>query len=268
MEELSPGEHMRLGHQVPAAIPYPDVPDLGGDVPMQDSPQPFPPASSAVDHRYIEVTQGSRNLQGELTVMFTAGREIMEFYAEFLHVHDASIATSFPGGNSVRWFRVERCPNMEAVFSVDSSGFRQLGTFWASDLLRARCIWSKSDPLSWRGDFRYFDNLRHLHLRSCPRLEFVLYADGTYSFPSLETLHIIHCGELRHVFVLEGAHGYRRNIARGVTFPKLTTIRLHDLPLLLQICVVKMLAPKLPPAMTKQAAASRLWRLRRRCGTR
>ncbi|XP_072151385.1 uncharacterized protein [Setaria viridis] len=148
-----------------------------------------------------------------------------------------------------RWCRVERCSNMETIFSADSTSFSQMETFWASDLPKARYIWCKSSKPDWmdRGDYRSFVNLRHLHLRSCPRLEFVLHADGTYSFPSLETLNIIHCSELRHVFVLKMTYSRRRrDIATyGATFPKLTTIRLHDLPLLQQICVVKMVTPML-----------------------
>jgi hypothetical protein len=61
-------------------------------------------------------------------------------------------------------------------------------------------------------------------------------------FPSLETLHIIHCGNLRHVFVPENEK-YQHTT---VDFPKLTTIHLHDLPALRQICeAAEMLAPAL-----------------------
>ena len=88
-----------------------------------------------------------------------------------------------------------------------------------------------------------FENLQHLHLRSCPRLQFVLPV-WVASFPSLETLHIIHCGDLTHVFVLD--EKYPEDIVtHGVPFPKLTTIHFHDLPKLQQICEVKVLAPKL-----------------------
>jgi hypothetical protein len=58
----------------------------------------------------------------------------------------------------------------------------------------------------------------------------------------LETLHIIHCGDLRHVFV-PGDEGNRHT---SVQFPKLTTIHLYDLPALQQICdAAEMLAPVL-----------------------
>jgi hypothetical protein len=78
----------------------------------------------------------------------------------------------------------------------------------------------------------------------------------------LETLHIIHCGDLVHVF--EPNRWYPEDIistiglpkemislypkeiiSAGVLFPKLTTIHLHDLPKLQQICKVKMVAPAL-----------------------
>jgi hypothetical protein len=62
------------------------------------------------------------------------------------------------------------------------------------------------------------------------------------SFPSLETLHIIHCGNLRHVFVPRDEK-YQHT---SVDFPKLTTIHLHDLPALRKICeAAEMLAPAL-----------------------
>ncbi|KAM0854864.1 hypothetical protein ACQ4PT_050149 [Festuca glaucescens] len=66
-----------------------------------------------------------------------------------------------------------------------------------------------------------------------------------FSFPCLETLHIIHCGDLVHVF--EGDRWHRKEIlsAVGVQFPKLKTIHLQNLPKLHQICEVKMMAPSL-----------------------
>jgi hypothetical protein len=58
----------------------------------------------------------------------------------------------------------------------------------------------------------------------------------------LKTLHIIHCGNLRHIFV-PGDKKYQHT---SVDFPELTTIHLHDLPALRQICEAnEMLAPML-----------------------
>jgi hypothetical protein len=77
------------------------------------------------------------------------------------------------------------------------------------------------------------------------------------SFGSLETLHIIHCGDLVHVFELDGWHP-EEIISLGVLFPKLTSIHLHDLPKLRQICEVKMMAPMLETIKIRGC-----WNLRR-----
>lgn len=82
-----------------------------------------------------------------------------------------------------------------------------------------------------------------MHLRSCPRLQFVLPVQRIDSFANLKTLHVIHCGDLRHVFVLDEMPPKERDLI--VSFPKLATIHLHDLPNLRQICEFKMLAPAL-----------------------
>ncbi|CAL5058722.1 unnamed protein product [Urochloa decumbens] len=96
----------------------------------------------------------------------------------------------------------------------------------------------------------------HLHLRSCPRLQFVLPV-WVASFPSLETLHITHCGDLTHVFVLGGRYP-QEIVTYGVPFPNLTTIHFHGLPKLQRImCEVKMLAPALETVMIRGCFALR-----------
>jgi hypothetical protein len=135
--------------------------------------------------------------------------------------------------------RMERCPKLGTVFPSWAERFDTLETFWAFDLPMARQIWSKCRHTYYTGSL---GNLQHLHLSSCPRLQFVLPV-WVYSFPRLKTLHIIHCGDLKHIFVLDGE--YQKEIANGVTFPKLTAIHLHDLPELQQISEMKMVAPML-----------------------
>ncbi|KAJ1268017.1 hypothetical protein BS78_07G104700 [Paspalum vaginatum] len=62
------------------------------------------------------------------------------------------------------------------------------------------------------------------------------------SFPWLETLHIVHCGNLRHVFVA-GSEEHRHP---SVWFPELTAIHLHDVPALREIYeAAEMVAPAL-----------------------
>ncbi|XP_039817888.1 putative disease resistance protein At4g10780 [Panicum virgatum] len=166
-------------------------------------------------------------------------------YAESLHVHDAAISTNITSSYwyRLKWCHVERCPNLDMIFPAKAiDGRNRLQTIWASDLQMARCIWGKGLKSDWyiNGSFQ---NLQHLHLRSCPRLQFALPV-WVNSFPSLETLHIFGCGDLTHVFVLDELYS-SGIVARGLSFQKLITIHLHDMPKLRQISEVKMIAPAL-----------------------
>jgi hypothetical protein len=113
---------------------YSDVLSSVGDPPMQAFPQP--PATHL--DRHIEIGQGSCNIESEL------GLGKLMRSAESLHLHHVLIHafTPMPANAlwSLRWCRVERCPNLDAVFSsLDIFiGFLRLETFWASDLLMAR----------------------------------------------------------------------------------------------------------------------------------
>ena len=216
---------------------YGDVLSKIGDAPMLVFPQP--PTQQFGHH--IEISNGSHSLENEL-VRYDNLSYLMAELARSLHVHDASTSASMPeryNRHRLKWCRMERCPNIDTVFPSAAQDYKnELETVWISDLQKARSIWSKGSrsPPS-------FENLQHLHLRSCPRLQFVLPV-WVASFPSLETLHIIHCGDLTHVFVLDEKYP-EEIVTHGVPFPKLTTIHFHDLPKLQQICEVKVLAPKL-----------------------
>ncbi|KAL6658764.1 hypothetical protein ACP70R_002804 [Stipagrostis hirtigluma subsp. patula] len=199
--------------------------------PMQAFPQP---PTQQLD-RHVEIGCGSLNVGGD----FEGLSALVAMHTQSLHVHDVSIKgfgvySSY--WDSLRWCRVERCSNLDTVFPPDIWTAHSLDTIWASDLLMARCIW----PRATLGC--YFNHLRHLHLRSCPSLQYALPV-RTSVIPKLETLHIIHCSSLRHIFVLDEEYGSAA--AKGVLFPKLSTIHLHDLPALRQICAVKMVAPAL-----------------------
>nr|CAB3491015.1 unnamed protein product [Digitaria exilis] len=74
------------------------------------------------------------------------------------------------------------------------------------------------------------------------------------NLPSLEALHITHCGHLRHVFPWDDVHKPRPTVHRGQAaagaavnkFPNLKHIHLHELPSLQEICEdIRMLAPVL-----------------------
>jgi hypothetical protein len=110
---------------------------------------------------------------------------------------------------------MERCSTIKTVFPRGQAP--ALETIWASDLLVAHNIWSKN--------YYYtdsFESLKHLHVRSYPRLKFVLPVVAA-SFPNLESLHIIQCDNLTHVFVLNEKYP-EGTVIHDVSFPKHTTI--------------------------------------------
>ncbi|CAO2164677.1 unnamed protein product [Urochloa humidicola] len=228
-------------HHVVAGL-YGDIFTKVGNVltPMQAFPQP-PTRQS--DH-HIEIGDGSRNVQTETHGVSENLPLLMTDYIGSIHVHDVSTCSSTMPVNysyRLRLRRVERCPNLHTVFPPGAEDCRgSLETIWVSDLLMARCIWSKSSARGYCGD--RFEGLQQLHLRRCPSLRFALAMGRHPSFPSLETLHIIHCSDIRHIFV-PGSEAYQHT---SVHFPKLITIHMHDLPALQQICeAAEMLAPAL-----------------------
>ncbi|KAJ1266859.1 hypothetical protein BS78_07G011600 [Paspalum vaginatum] len=213
---------------------YGDVSIKMGDgaTPMQAFPQG--PVGQLDHHIEIEMNPYGGNFP-----------RLIWYNTQSLHVHDVSTyGNTMPSLylDSLVWCRVERCPNLHTVFPPGSEEYNgKLETVWASDLLMARCIWSKGFISDYAKSPRS-KSLRHLHLRRCPSLQFALAMGFPSSFPSLETLHIIHCSSLRHVFV----PGDEKHQHPSVEFPKLTTIHLHDVPALREICeAAVMVAPAL-----------------------
>ncbi|KAJ1266860.1 hypothetical protein BS78_07G011700 [Paspalum vaginatum] len=254
-KEMTVGSSDQRHYDAAKAAPYGDVFIKIGDgaTLMQD----FPQGPVGQLDRHIEIGDGSRNVQIETETadpFYGSFARLMQFYTQSLHVHDVSIYSNTIGSlylRSLVWCRVERCPSLHVVFPPGSEKYNlssrseeyngKLETVWASDLLMARCIWSKGF-ISENAKSPRYKSLRHLHLRHCPSLQYAL-AMGLDSFPSLETLHIIHCGSLRHVFV----PGDEEHQHRSAEFPKLTTIHLHDVPALREICeaAVTVAAPAL-----------------------
>ncbi|CAL4993719.1 unnamed protein product [Urochloa decumbens] len=206
-----------------AGLLYGDVHTKIADTPTPTQAFPHPPTRQL--DRHVEIGSGSHSMESEVVKEFGHYNlgDLMSVYSQSLHVHDAPASTALPARNwySLTWCRLERWRSVGVVFPPDADGNPNLGTIWASELLTARCIWSI-------GGKTYFQSLRHLHLRSCPNLQYAVPVRKD-KIPNLETIHIIHCSSLKHVFVLNVEyHG-------SVVFPKLTTIQLHDLPRLEQM---------------------------------
>ncbi|XP_066333476.1 uncharacterized protein [Miscanthus floridulus] len=168
--------------------------------------------------------------------------------AKILHVQHSlslSITSIFaaPLGsswNKLEWCRVERCPELECVFSPqvgavpDGSSshmdiFKKLKIIWASHLRNARCVLERPSLEGPR--YRAFADLTLLHLYRCPRLLYAVPLQlETMSLENLETLEIMWCGDLSVVF-----HLFEETSDRGMyqcswNFPNLKVIHLHELP--------------------------------------
>ncbi|CAO2210129.1 unnamed protein product [Urochloa humidicola] len=190
-----------------------------------------------------------------------------------LHVHDSSFITAVTpehivvsqtndcgAMNEVRWCRVERCPRLQTIFNTKYKGFNfyALETLWAGHLLMVLSIWHKS-PRTPTGQMAYrsFGNLRAIHLHFCPRLRYVLELSWNDDLSQLETLHILHCGDLRQVVAVE--QRIQEEIAASpeeswlewkptkgmLEFTKLKHLYLQELHNLQLICQAKMFAPNL-----------------------
>ncbi|KAE8781933.1 hypothetical protein D1007_44671 [Hordeum vulgare] len=214
--------------KVGVAALYDDICNEAGS--MWDFPQQ-PPTSHL--HGHIEIGDGSCSVESELQSYAAGGRM-----------------------QRLRWCRVERCPNLDTVFPFGGNEYTTAGgpfleTIWASDLLMARSIWTRGFGQDYN-----FTILQHLHLHSCPSLEYAVpVCTVDNSFPNLKTLYIIRCSDLVHIFV----QTIKKHPPSSVQFPKLTTVHLHDLPSLQQMCEA---AETLAPALEKTRIRG-CWSLRR-----
>ncbi|CAL5091035.1 unnamed protein product [Urochloa decumbens] len=178
--------------------------------------------------------------------------------ARILHVHDRLSISTIPlhmdlKWHNLEWCKIERCPRVDHVFSGQVGFTYRLRTFWASQLLKARCIW-RHDSSTFSDNF---PDLTVLHLHCCPRLIHVLHLFEQFidtffpldSLRQLKTLEITWCGDLQEVFPL----GLGTQLARQkeplrllrLDLPSLKHIHLHELPRLQHICKVKISAPNL-----------------------
>ncbi|KAL6841067.1 hypothetical protein ACP4OV_029036 [Aristida adscensionis] len=215
---------------------------------------------STEDKTWIKLPHGTASTKQGGTRAITLP-DFVHDKAFALHLHDSFSITSIPGTappakidlnwNSLRWCRLERCPNLEgAVFTAPARGedliFHNLKTFWASQLLKALYIWDWSAS-SFRHGSPSFKDLEFLHIDCCPRLIHVLplcTSNGS-GCRGLKTLEIVCCGNLKEVFPLLDYSDSKEQEGRPRAFPCLERIHLHELPKLQRICGRRMYAPNL-----------------------
>ncbi|CAD6254552.1 unnamed protein product [Miscanthus lutarioriparius] len=163
-----------------------------------------------------------------------------EAWATILSITSIFAAPLGSSWNKLEWCRVERCPELECVFSPqvgavpDGSSshmdiFKKLKIIWASHLRNTRCVLERPSLEGPR--YRAFADLTLLHLYRCPRLLYAVPLQlETMSLENLETLEIMWCGDLSVVF-----HLFEETSDRGMyqcswNFPNLKVIHLHELP--------------------------------------
>uniref|UniRef100_A0A0E0ENA3 NB-ARC domain-containing protein n=1 Tax=Oryza meridionalis TaxID=40149 RepID=A0A0E0ENA3_9ORYZ len=147
---------------------YGDVFSKVGDAVTTMEAFPQPPTQQLDYH--MEIGDGSHSVESEVKQAYESNNlvHLMAWYTESLHVHDDSTcrhALAAKNWSSLKWCRVERCSNLDVVFPQGADEYDHLEIIWASDLLKAHCIWSRGITSD-----RYLQSLQHLHLRSCPSL--------------------------------------------------------------------------------------------------
>ncbi|TVU17850.1 hypothetical protein EJB05_33910, partial [Eragrostis curvula] len=210
---------------------------------------------------HLEIGEGSYNLERMEDVWYF--RNFTEGYTESLHVHENSSITALPKSPAswlyLQWCHVERCPKLQTLFTSRTTftygEFSRLETFSAIDLPMAHWIWGKGINNTTRRHYFGFTRLQHIYLNNCPRLVYVL--PVSFDLPSLETIQIEYCSNLKCIFPLDDK--YPQGIEDRVVFSKLKRIKLRYLHSMKQICEARVsFAPELEMISVRDC-----WGLRR-----
>ncbi|GLT61473.1 hypothetical protein SLA2020_341760 [Shorea laevis] len=122
---------------------------------------------------------------------------------------------------------IESCIGMESIFKGDKDTElrKNLEILWISNLHKLKTICHGGQPSC-------FNNLKHLHIYSCPMLETVF--SSSLLPENLQILQITFCDELKVLF--EG------NESAKITLPTLETLHLLELP---QLTSIQAILPQL-----------------------
>jgi hypothetical protein len=266
----------------------------GDDAPTITETWPCPDAYASYDRLkcYMNIQDNIRTkspLGVEETMTSIAMPDFICDRAFSLHVHDAlsmsSISGPAPGAiggrwNDLCWCRVERCPNLDSVFTTplqvaqgglqadgNDQVFWYLRTFWGSQLPKVCFIWNWGTTSSlFRFYTRSFEFLQFLHLDLCPRLIHVLplpMSTMRHLLRNLVALEIVWCSDLKVIFPFySGAErsDMQQDSMYTVELWSLRHMHLHELPRLHGICggSARLVAPNLETIKIRGC-----WNLRR-----
>nr|CAD1832878.1 unnamed protein product [Ananas comosus var. bracteatus] len=211
------GTTTRSNATITSALCYADVLNTMTD--RHRRHHPSPPAMPLNNH--IEVDGG----HDFGIVEESAFCYIMKF-ANSLFIHDNT--SNFTMGirfRDLKCFRIERCPNLEFIFSWEDeyNYLLELESIWLSQLptLKALCKQARI----WQ--------LKHIDLEFCARLEYVF--SPLSVLHDLETINVHYCGDLTTIFKSDDDNSEDEKGAAPNLLPKLRSIHLQELPKLQHI---------------------------------
>ncbi|OAY85456.1 Internalin-I [Ananas comosus] len=221
---------------ITSALCYADVLNTMTDRHCQHHPSP--PAMPLNNHIEVDGGHDSRIVEED------DFGNIMRF-ANSLFIHDNT--SKFTMGiqfRHLKCFRIERCPNLEFIFSRrDAANLKfiffswgaaySLESIWLSQLPRLKAL-CKQEKIG---------QLKHIYLEFCPRLEYVL--PSVSELHDLETINICYCGDLTAIFKSDDDHKKDKREAAPQLLPKLRSIHLQELPKLQHIYELNICAPSL-----------------------
>ncbi|KAJ4769377.1 Disease resistance protein (TIR-NBS-LRR class) family [Rhynchospora pubera] len=185
----------------------------------------IPLIASSFDHQFEQSPYINRHVEISSPERYPTGLEGIFKVTESLSVWDDAFVScltdlhyKFP---ELKKCRLRRCHHMGSIFKPNNEyQGNKLQIIWAIDLQKMTSVLQKG----FNDD--KFAALKHVHLEKCPRLEGIF--PGNLMLSSLETLAILHCGNLRSIF-------YGHKVGNEDQFPRLHTLQLHELPKLLHL---------------------------------
>ncbi|KAJ3687083.1 hypothetical protein LUZ61_016247 [Rhynchospora tenuis] len=191
---------------------YKDIPSMTRTFRQQFQPSPLL-------NRHVEIFSANQ---------YPTGLEDILQVTESLSLWDDAFVSSLTDLNdrfpNLKECKLRRCHHMDSIFkaNVHYQG-NKLQKIWAFDLQKLTMVLAMSRYSFLTNEFAA---LKHVHLEKCPRLESIF--KGFVMLSNLETLTVLHCGNLRSIFDIF-------EVKNEDQFPRLHTMQLHELPKLMHL---------------------------------